>query len=361
MKDLNATSNESHPAFAGDLKGRKNPGRFNDCCERLVEGSRVFVDTSEFVDADFAIDNPAFKAFCNLCEKRQLTLLTTNITRREINARIKLFVDQREQLLNRVIGALPEPDAQVVKTILKRNTGSDDLAKNIVRFFEKCNAVDMAIPSNAVEHVFNLYFERKPPFGGKDKKSEFPDAFVLQALQEEATRKHLGSVYVVSADGDFEAACQAQPDRLICLTSLSRLLNLVNARNHFARNVHATIENNFRKIKQILKDILESLPAELEGSGGTAQLNAIQLDDIFEILVVSCGKTTASVQFVCNVEVDASLEVLDPANTCSDFRNVHRMEVLRITLELQFDPRNVDVFTVPTYWAPVSLRFSLHE
>ena len=106
-----------------------------------------------------------------------------------------------------------------------------------------------------------------------------------------------------------------------------------------------------------MKRILESLPAELEGRGGTAQLNTIRLDDILDILVVAYGKTTASAQFVCSVEVDALLKIIDSANAYPDFRSVHRMEVVSITLDFQFDPENVQVFSVKTYWAPMTLTF----
>lgn len=353
--------NKPGPVHAADAKEGNNRAYFDDCCKRLVKGTRVFLDTTEFVSANFDIHNPAFQEFCRLCEIGELRLLSTEITRREIKAHIDGFATYAHRLLqevSKVIHTLPKAEAEAVKTIahkLKASVLSDGLLKDSEEFFKKCNAVNLVIPPKATQHVLNLYFDRKPPFGGGNKKDEFPDAFVLQALQESA-RRHAGSLFAVSDDGDFKAACHGQPD-LVYVKSLAFLLNCFHARDASVKRVRATIEENFKLIEEELKRILESLPAELEGRGGTAQLNTIRLDDILDILVVAYGKTTASAQFVCSVEVDALLEFIDSANAYPDFRSVHRMEVVSITLDFQFDPKDVQVFSVKTYWAPMALTF----
>jgi len=86
-------------------------------------------------------------------------------------------------------------------------------------------------------------------------------------------------------------------------------------------------------------------------------LNSVQLVDILDTLVVSCDGPTASVEFVCHIDVKASLEIIAPTDAQQDFRNVDQMEIVNITLEFKFDPANVDVFEVENYWAPTSLCF----
>ena len=56
---------------------------------KLLNGKRVFVDTQVFRAARFAVSTPSFAKLRELCETRKLTLLTTEITRREIEPRFQ--------------------------------------------------------------------------------------------------------------------------------------------------------------------------------------------------------------------------------------------------------------------------------
>lgn len=58
-----------------------------------------------------------------------------------------------------------------------------------------------------VEEVFNWYFDGDPPFGQGKKKHEFPDAFVLSAL-DDYNKEHEANIALVSNDGDFAIACK---------------------------------------------------------------------------------------------------------------------------------------------------------
>ena len=55
-----------------------------------------------------------------------------------------------------------------------------------------------------LEDVVDWYFKKEPPFSEKPK--EFPDAFILSAL-EHYHKEHKANIAVVSADGDFRKSC----------------------------------------------------------------------------------------------------------------------------------------------------------
>ena len=55
-----------------------------------------------------------------------------------------------------------------------------------------------------LEDVVDWYFRKEPPFSNKPK--EFPDAFILSAL-EHYHKEHKANIAVVSGDGDFKNAC----------------------------------------------------------------------------------------------------------------------------------------------------------
>ena len=327
---------------------------------KLLKGKQVFVDTTEFSDAHFNVRNPSFNEFRKLCEEGQLAFLTTDITKREIKAGIKSVADKARQRIADAadaIHSLQEPEVPAMTTFvakLEQGVFSDAWSKALDEFFEKCSAVTLPIPPTAIPPVLDRYFERRPPFGGKNKKSEFPDAFVLQALQA-AIRPNGDCLYIISNDADFEEACKGHP-KLIHLKSLSRLLNRVHEHDAAVKQVRKTIQENRKDIEAKLEGILKSLPPELRDAEGAVQLNSIRLDDIFEELIVSCDGETAAVDFVCNAEVEAVLEFAS-SQDLPEFRSVNREEVINITLVFQYDPKNAKAFEVLEIWSPAALSF----
>ncbi len=61
-----------------------------------------------------------------------------------------------------------------------------------------------------LEDVVDWYFKKEPPFSDPKKPKEFPDAFVLSAL-EHYHKKYEVNIDVVSKDGDFGDACKRYP------------------------------------------------------------------------------------------------------------------------------------------------------
>jgi PIN domain len=327
---------------------------------KLLKGKRVFVDTQVFRQARFAVSNPSFTKLRELCEARKLTLVTTEITRREIDANILELAHETKSALTKVAdvaATLLQPDI-VIFGVQANKLTADNLAAALVKqvngFFEKCHVEQLALPRATLATAIDLYFKKQPPFSDK-KKSEFPDAFVLEALKSKAGIND-EIVYAVSKDPDFANACEQHP-HLECVETLPHFLDRYNAHADTINQVHATVKKNFKQIEKQLQGIVESLPGELRGHSGFVQLSSVQLADILDTLVVSCDGPTASVEFACHVEVKASLEITDSTDTQPDFREIDRLEVVNITLEFKFDPANAEVCEVETYWAPVSLFF----
>lgn len=111
---------------------------------KLLKGKRVFVDTQVFRQARFAVSNPSFTKLRELCEARKLNLLTTEITRREIDANIFEVAAEIQKTLRKAAGiitSLGQPDI-IVLGIPANKLTEDDLVKALSRqvndFFEKC-------------------------------------------------------------------------------------------------------------------------------------------------------------------------------------------------------------------------------
>lgn len=88
----------------------------------------------------------------------------------------------------------------------------------------------VCLPYANPDEVFRKYFENEPPFSEKnDKKAEFPDAFVIGALEEYLDNNPNIRVLVVTNDNDWIAALDGKPNARLVGTIDSALQQLNNA------------------------------------------------------------------------------------------------------------------------------------
>ena len=52
--------------------------------------------------------------------------------------------------------------------------------------------------------MFDKYFKKTKPFGSNGKSKEFPDAFVLAALEKYAIKHYIDQIVVFSSDKDIK-------------------------------------------------------------------------------------------------------------------------------------------------------------
>ncbi len=150
----------------------------------------VFLDTQVFEGASFNFTSTSFAALSKHLESGRLRLVITDITIAEVRARIEKAVARelaahgefrkharvlRSSSLPEVAGVLVELDAAAVTKSL-REAFDEYLDQN------KAEIIDTS--EQDAGPVFEKHFAGAPPFGTGDKKSEFPDAFVIEALIE---------------------------------------------------------------------------------------------------------------------------------------------------------------------------------
>jgi hypothetical protein len=331
---------------------------------KLLKGKRVLIDTQAFRKARFGVKDPAFAKFCTLCEHREVILVTTAITRREIDAQIDEVAPEIRSVLakaDRIAASLGQPEFVVLgfpATQLTELQVAAALKKLVGEFFENCAAEQLDLPKLALAKVLDLYFEKRPPFGAGKKKAEFPDAFVLEALKAKAGVNGQ-SIYVVSEDSDFASACK-ECSYLELVPTLAHFLDRYNSHAESVKQVRATLRKNSKKIDEKLDEIVNSLSGELD-CAGSVQIAYRKIVDVLDSLIISCDEARASVEFVCFVEIDAWLEIRPPNDAPPEYRNAEKQQTINITLEFRFDPSNAAVFEVENYWAPQAISFSAHS
>ena len=232
------------------------------------------------------------------------------------------------------------------------------LKELVAKFFRDSDAEEIELPENTLKQALDLYFERRPPFGEGKKKSEFPDAFVLEALKSKAGRNS-ESVYAISEDPDFVAACKEHP-HLEQLPSIGHFLDLWNVHTDSVKQVRSTLRRNVKKIHEELDRIVEGISGEMDASGSVAMSHR-KIVDILDELVISCDETKASVEFVCFVEFEAWLEIRHADGVSLEHRRGEREQAISITLDFRFDPKDPTIFEIETYWAPQTVTFTAHR
>jgi hypothetical protein len=238
----------------------------------------VFVDTSVFVANVFDFDGPLFKAVVARVEAGEIRFVATEVTQREIRARIAESVREAEQGLakfrnaarvlrpltgNLLAAAFGDVDLQAVR---------EQIEERFSRFLQAARAQVISFAAADAPDVFDAYFNHQPPFGPGKKKSEFPDAFALQALLRHASETDQ-RITVVSADEDWKAACERH-DRLEYAESLEHVLEhrlaarpitpeaVRNLLDHHRADLEAQVLESFRD-RGFYWDSDEGLDAEV--------------------------------------------------------------------------------------------------
>jgi hypothetical protein len=279
----------------------------------------VFVDTSVFEKELFDWKGRTLSSLMALAKKRQILLLTTDITQREISDRIS-------SRLSEAAGAATKARSQLA--ILKPALGkkspvlefkSEELAAKMIsgqkRFFKASKAKTIDAYSDAQE-IFDDYFNRKKPFGDGKKKSEFPDAFIIRGIRKycSATGE---TVYVVSRDEDMLSACG---ERLIAEPDLDALISRFNLADPTAdlSQVEGLVRSRSAQIVKFVEREfpgLGSLLVDQDGDVEDVVVTGVEIEDVF---VLEKKPSSLVLEIVVEVEFTAELTYWDPDTASYD-------------------------------------------
>jgi len=169
----------------------------------------VFVDTSEFVAANFAFDGPRLRALMLRIEQNQVVLVMPTIAVEEVRSKIKSAMKTARSSVEaaknsaRILRELPNE----LSFALFGEIDFDSLTAQLLSHFDIFTAQSRAqiVGADYADSaaVFDLYFRSKAPFESAKKKHEFPDAFNLSCVSEWAQSESC-HVLVASSDVDVK-------------------------------------------------------------------------------------------------------------------------------------------------------------
>jgi hypothetical protein len=274
----------------------------------------IFLDTQVFDGASFNYQTRTFEALGKHLDEGDLQLVMTDITVREVHARIagavvkelelqRKFRDQARVLKsatgNAIKAALAEQDAKAIAGQLQ-NAFEDYLSEHDAEIIDTSHL--LAGP------VLAKYFAQAAPFGPGEKRREFPDAFVVDALADWA--KNNGRLFVVSADELFRQAC-TERERLQPERELKDVLDQVVTDEKLAEFVRQQLTSHAPTIAQKAKSDFEGLGFHVTDEWGDAEVTvtSIKLDEEPDILEMN--DKAASVHMTFKAEYDADLSYDD--------------------------------------------------
>jgi hypothetical protein len=201
----------------------------------LADGqiNAISVDTNIFDEKGLQLNGTALHAVSRLAAlhfdfllsgtvakeiRRHLERSTTDAfraARKAVGVALGAFETQtptRDDILDLITGGQTPAQAAEIRLI-------NYLASTYCEVLDDAALVDTAT-------IFKAYFDGDPPFGAGAKKSEFPDALALNALERAAEKRGKG-IIVVSKDGDWQAFCN-KSKRLYIIADIERALSLIN-------------------------------------------------------------------------------------------------------------------------------------
>jgi hypothetical protein len=270
-----------------------------------IETHKIFLDTSIFIKENFFAGNK-LKAFLKRSRISEIELITTSITIKETLANIDKFAREASSVLRKSLREI-DNKSKIFKNIsslsslfmLKDEFNIEKEIEILKADFEKLieeHFTIIPIASSITEKVIGDYFNYSPPFKNGKKKSEFPDAFVLNSLEvwcDENNEK----MYVVAEDEDI---ISYESKHLIPIREYDKLLEQISF-TFSQNNMQAKVEELLEKHEdEIIRTVIEHFEDEFPHDGFDSTFG-------YEYDILSLGCTIGRKKFVDFLDFNLSV------------------------------------------------------
>jgi hypothetical protein len=245
-----------------------------------------FLDTQTYVARNFNFDSGVLKTLQNHLDEDDCHLLITDVNVREVRRHLSrkateavavIKAAQKNAMVLRNTPGLPWNGIFEKVTVKQIEF---DLLNNFEKFLNNPRIETVPVSRVNIEEVFDAYFNEQPPFATSGKKSEFPDAFILSAVNN-ISRDRGYKLYVVSEDRDVKSYCHAH-DNLLSIGRLDELLELILKNNQKLAEPAKFAEEVFEQLKDEVRRHLTELlkEAEFDLDESEAEINGIDIEKI---------------------------------------------------------------------------------
>lgn len=267
-------------------------------CDFMHENVLVaFVDTSVIDPTcnDYASMEHQFVALKKHIDSHKLILLTHEIAMREMENHIREALTKQA---DRLISAQKSKELVLLQSIKQyapffKTIDQEKIIADAIKAL-KAKIADIGITilktgNISVKTLLDDYFSSTPPFGAKDKKSEFPDAIMLQSLTKAVDEGH--RIHIIAKDGDWERACTSRK-QLVLHKHLGTLLDQINKDNIASSaikgflstpSIQKKVNAEFRNMIECMDFHVDGLYYDRKGIAEGHEYNEIELINIENI------------------------------------------------------------------------------
>lgn len=262
----------------------------------------VFIDTEFFVKANLDFNSRTIKSFEELCDDNELNHITSTIVVSEVRRKIVDHIkDALKSIKNfrRKAAVLKEYDDENIRSLFTE-INEDDLEAKALKafddFIDASGATVVDMKGVAGNEIVEMFFNQTSPFSAQ-KPNEFRDAFSLLAIRSALRGQE--RVYVVSADADHKAFCEAN-EQFVSVETLSGLLDIYNKHNdERTRFIEQFLERKKEEIVQQIKSQLEDAEGYNSSTWEDADVESFEVTKIeeFEPQIIHLDDESCQIAF----------------------------------------------------------------
>jgi hypothetical protein len=270
----------------------------------------VFLDAQAFENASFNFASKQLTALKKHLESGRLRLVITDITVSEVKSRIAKTVANEvaaQKKFSKVARILRSSETgRSVLTELDEGKIVKELVDAFDQFLAEHKADLIDTTANDAGPVFERYFAGKPPFGeAAEKKHEFPDAFVIEALKEWTEDEQ--ELFVVSGDDLFREACQECTEIHVKASLVEMLDHVASDDEKVAKFIRNQLEAKAQDIGTQAAQHFEGLGFHVIDEWGDVEISINRVTLSGEPEIIDIGTKEANAQMVFDIEYDAYL------------------------------------------------------
>ena len=194
-----------------------------------------------------------------------------------------------------------------------------DLCESTVKsFLQECSTATM-LPYTDAAVIFEQYFSSTPPFAKSgDKKSEFPDAFVIESLKLYLRENPNISVLVVSNDGDWKNSL-AEFTNVTLADNINEALQLIHSCGEkLTKIIDCLNEEIVAMLASCTDDIWFNLPNYECDDDPIIDSVVVDAIDDFNVVPLSITSDAIVLQTTASLLVNGEAIIFDPDNSVWD-------------------------------------------
>ncbi|MEN2432179.1 PIN domain-containing protein [Comamonas sp. F1-6] len=237
-----------------------------------LDPDAIVIDTSIYIANGLKLEKGLLGKLSQL-KKSDVDFLIPDVVYGELKTHLEQKIKSSHSALEKAINDAGDHlyfevgATEAIKSLIPNKNDIEALAEKRLKAFVEATGAEIFECGQyvSVTSLLQKYFANHAPFSetGK-KKSEFPDAIVLMAIDSWASQEGF-KVIAVTKDDDWKNYCEAS-DNLICLDDLSEVLAILNRKSapeEFIERLET--ELNSGKAQSFLDGIGLQLKTALDG------------------------------------------------------------------------------------------------